>query len=136
MDNARMRIVTALGLLVAVVAASACGGAGRKLTEDEIASCMKDSGKFSRVVQGGKGQIRYAGSQGGVQATYDSADRVLVNVLIGDDAGESSNLADNMEQSGSFVDVTRERNVVYAIPTEFESSPNRSAASDATKVCL
>lgn len=131
-----MRIVAILALVAAVVAASACGGAGRKLTQDEVASCMKDSGKFSRVLQGDKGQIRYAGSQGGVQATYDSADRVQVNVLIGDDSGESSNLADNMEQSGSFVDVTRERNVVYAIPSEFESSPNRSEASDATKACL
>jgi hypothetical protein len=97
---------------------------------------MKDSGKFVGVISGSKGQIRYAGSQGGVQGTYKGTDAVQVNVLIGQDSGESSNLADNMEQSGEFVDVTRERNVVYAIPSTYKDSPNRSAASEATKDCL
>ena len=131
-----MRIAVALALIAAVVAASACGGAGRKFTEDEVSSCMKDSGKFVAVISGSKGQIRYTGSQGGVQATYKGTDAVQVNVLIGQDSGESSNLADNMEQSGEFVDVTRERNVVYAIPSTYKDSPNRSAAGDATKACL
>jgi len=131
-----MRIAVALALIAAVVAASACGGAGRKFTEDEVSSCMKDSGNFVAVMSGSKGQIRYAGSEGGVQATYKGTDAVQVNVLIGKDSGESSNLSDNMEQSGEFVDVTRERNVVYAIPVAYKDSPNRSAASDATKACL
>jgi hypothetical protein len=131
-----VRIVVALALIAAVVAASACGGAGRKFTEDEVSSCMQDSGNFVAVMSGSKGQIRYAGSEGGVQATYKGTGGVQVNVLIGKDSGESSNLSDNMEQSGEFVDVTRERNVVYAIPVTYKDSPNRSAASDATKDCL
>jgi hypothetical protein len=133
----RMRILAAVALIIALVAASACGGgAGRKVTQDEVASCLKDSGQFPVVKQGGKGQIQYAGSQGGVEATYGTTNRVTVNVLIGQDSGESSNLSSNMKESGSFVDVTREKNAVYAIPTADKDSPNRSAAGDATKSCL
>jgi hypothetical protein len=132
-----MRIAAALALVVAVVAASACGGgAGRKVTQDEVASCLKETGQFPVVQQGDKGQIRYAGSQGGVQAMYGATNRVQVNVLIGDDSGESSNLSDNMKASGAWVDVTREHNAVYAIPSKYEDSPNRTAAGDATKACL
>ena len=131
-----MRIVAVLALVVAVVAASACGGAGRKFTEDEVSSCMQDSGNFAAIVSGSKGQLRYTGSEGGVQASYKATDPVQVNVLIGKDSGESSNLSDNMKASGAWVDVTRERNTVYAIPSSFKDSPNLSAASDATKACL
>ena len=131
-----MRTAAAIALVVAVVAASACGGSGRKFTQDEVASCLKESGQFPVVTQGDKGQIRYAGSQGGVQAMYGTTNRVQVNVLIGDDSGESSNLSDNMKASGAWVDVTRERNAVYAIPSSYEDSPNRTAAGDATKACL
>jgi hypothetical protein len=130
-----MRIVAALALLLAVLAASACG-AGRKFTEDEVSSCMKDSGKFVGVMSGSKGQIRYAGSEGGVQATYKGTGGVQVNVLIGKDSGEASNLESNLSESGVFVDVTRERNAVYAIPSTFKDAPNRSAAGDAAKSCL
>src|SRR5262249_61946389 len=97
---------------------------------------MKDSGKFVAVMSGSKGQIRDAGSEGGVQATYKGTDAVQVNVLIGKDSGEASNLESNLSESGVFVDVTRERNAVYAIPSTYKNSPNRSAAGDATKACL
>ena len=45
-----MRIAVALALIAAVLAASACGGAGRKFTEDEVSSCMKDSGNMDTVL--------------------------------------------------------------------------------------
>src|SRR5262245_48719539 len=131
-----MRIVAALALIAAVLAASACGGAGRKSTKDEVSSCMKDSGKFINVMSGSKGQIRPAGSQGGVRATYKGADAVQVDVVIGDDSGEASNLRSNLYESGVYVDVTRVRNAVYAIPADFVVSSNRSAAGEATKACL
>jgi hypothetical protein len=41
-----------------------------------------------------------------------------------------------LQESGQFVDVTREKNAVYAIPVADKDSPNRSAAGDATKSCL
>jgi len=131
-----MRILAALALIVAVLAASACGGAGRKFTQDEVSSCLKDSGQFPIVNSGDKGQIRYAGTQGGVEATYGTTNRVHVNILIGQDSGEASNLSSNLQESGQFVDVTREKNAVYAIPVADKDSPNRTAAGDATKSCL
>jgi hypothetical protein len=128
-----MRILAALVLILALaVATSACGGAGRKFTQGEVESCLKDSGQFFGV----RDSTRYRGSQGGVQATYSVSNPVDVNILIGDDSGESSNLSDNMKGSGLWVDVTREKNVVYAIPVADKDSPNRPAAGDATKSCL
>jgi hypothetical protein len=131
-----MRLVTlTLGALALVALAAACGGPG-KVKMDDVASCMEDSGKFAAVMSGDKGQIRYAGSQGGVQATYTGAQPVTVNVLIGQDSGEASNLQSNLSESGVFVDATRVRNAVYAIPVDDKDSPNRSAAGAATKDCL
>jgi hypothetical protein len=61
---------------------------------------------------------------------------VKVNVLIGSDSGEASNLQSNLAESGLFVDSTRVRNAVYAIPVAYERSPNRAEAGDAAKACL
>ena len=131
-----MRLVTLMLAALALVAlAAACGGV-RKVSMDDVASCMQDSGKFAAVTSGDKGQIRYAGSQGGVQATYKGTQPVTVNVLIGQDSGEASNLQSNLAESGVFVDSTRVHNAVYAIPVADKDSPNRSAAGDATKECL
>ena len=130
-----MRILTLTLVALALLGLSACGGAG-KVTMDDVASCMKDSGKFTAVVSGDKGQVPYAGSEGGVQAAYKGAQPVTVNVLIGKDSGEASNLQSNLAESGVFVDSTRVRNAVYAIPVADKDSPNRSAAGDAAKACL
>ena len=66
----------------------------RVVSEDDVASCMKDSGKFTAVISGP--QLRYTGSEGGVQRTYKAAQPVQVYVLLGMDSGESSNLSSNM----------------------------------------
>jgi hypothetical protein len=128
-----MRTLAALMLILALaVTVSACGGAGRKLTQDEIESCLKDSGHFFGV----KNNSQYRGTRGGLQATYSVSNPVDVDILIGDNSGEASNLSDNMKGSPAWVDVTRVKNVVYAIPVADKDSPNRSAAGDATKSCL
>lgn len=125
----------ALLVLAVLVTATACGGAG-KIKREDVVSCMNDSGKFVGLKDGDRGQIRYAGSEGGVEATYKAAQPVHVNVLLGMDSGEASNLSGNMQESGAFVDVARERNAVYAVPVADQSAPSRSEAGDATKACL
>ena len=88
---AHMRRLPSVALLVVatVLVAAACGGAG-KVSEDHVSSCMQDSGKFRHIQTGS--QVQYTGSEGGVQAVYTGPDGVTVNVLIGQDAGEASNL--------------------------------------------
>ena len=135
-DTRRMRLwLPALLVLAVLVTVTACGGAG-KIKRDDVVSCMNDSGKFVGVKDGDHGQIRYAGTAGGVEGTYKAAQPVHVNVLLGKDSGEASNLSSNMQESGAWVDVTRVRNAVYAVPVADQSAPSRSEAGDATKSCL
>jgi hypothetical protein len=128
----------ALPLAVIVIATvgvlAGCYGGSGNIKEDDVASCMRDSGKFTAVVSGS--QLRYTGSEGGVQGSYKAAQPVTVYVLLGMDSGEASNLSSNMQESGEFVDVNRKRNAVYAIPVADQNAPSRSAAGDTVNSCL
>jgi len=130
-----MRRLPSVALLVVatVLVAAACGGAG-KVSEDHVSSCMQDSGKFRHIQTGS--QVQYTGSEGGVQAVYTGPDGVTVNVLIGQDAGEASNLKNNLSESGVFTDVNSHRNVVYAVPSSFKDSSDIQPAYDVVKSCL